>query len=84
LLCVPDSLIRLDFIEGVPEEVYDVRRRLKLDFGSIDFFLVDDRATVIDVNKTTTFTPQWIETHLELRNYLDALATRLGSFVTRG
>jgi len=81
LLCDPGSLIRLDFVEGAPQEVYDVRRRLKLDFGSIDFFMVVDRATVIDVNKTTSFTPQWVETHLQLRNYLDALATRLRSFV---
>ena len=84
LLCVPDSLIRLDFTEEAPQAVYDVRRRLKLDFGSIDFFVVDGRVTVIDVNKTTTCTPQWLEAHRELRTYLDALATRLRSFVTLG
>ena len=84
LLCNPGSLIRLDFTEGVPQEVYDVRRRLKLDFGSIDFFVVTNHATVIDVNKTTTFTPQWVETHLELRNYFDALATRLRLFALYG
>jgi hypothetical protein len=82
LLCAQDSLIRLDFIDGVPQEVHDVRRQLKLDFGSIDFFVVDGRVTVIDVNKTTTFTPQWLKAHRELRTYFDALATRLRSFVT--
>jgi hypothetical protein len=84
LLCVPNSLNHVDFIEGAPQEVYDVRRRLKLDFGSIDFFVVDGQATVIDVNRTTTFTRHWVEAYLQLRNYFDALAERLRSFATSG
>jgi hypothetical protein len=84
LLCDPGSLIQLEFVEGAPQEVYDVRRRLKLDFGAIDFFVVANHVTVIDVNKTTSFTPQWVETHPELRNYFDALASRLRSFVICG
>ena len=31
-----------------------LRRDLHLDFGSIDYFVVDGEAVVVDANKTTT------------------------------
>ncbi len=36
----------------IPPEIHEVRRRMRLDYGKIDFVVVDGRPVVIDVNKT--------------------------------
>jgi len=84
LLCSETSMARLDFLDHAPEEVHEIRRRLQLDFGAIDYFVSDGQVTVIYVNKTTTFTPDWIEAHPRLGAYLDTIAERLRSFAAQG
>ena len=38
-----------------------MRRRLKLDFGAIDYFIVDGRAVVVDANKTVGSSAEWMK-----------------------
>jgi len=81
LLCAADSVKRVEFIDEVPGEVLAARRRLDLDYGAIDYFVVEGRATVVDVNKTITSTPDWVESYSELRDFYDELSTRLCAWV---
>ncbi|MFM8386867.1 MAG: hypothetical protein ACKOCB_08650 [Planctomycetia bacterium] len=54
LRCEPGSVLHMEPFDHVPEAVRRVRHGLGLEMGSIDFFVVDGEAFVIDANKTTT------------------------------
>jgi len=80
LLCDPTQVVSVEFPTSAPPEVQAVRHQLNLDYGSVDYFVMDGEAFVIDVNKTTTVTPAWIEAHPQLRGYLQAVTERLVRF----
>jgi hypothetical protein len=63
-----------------PESVMAVRRRLSLDYGSIDYFVVDGRAVVIDANKTYSSNPDWAQRFPFRQAYSEAVAARLIAF----
>lgn len=84
LLCHPETAMRVEFVDAAPEEVHRVRRALRLDYGSIDYFMVDGEPWVIDANKTTTCTPSWVAAHPPLQAYLAAVAKRLEQFAHEG
>ncbi len=48
------DLVSVELMDGVPAGVREVRQRLGLDFGKIDFVLHDAKPHVFDVNKTPT------------------------------
>lgn len=80
LLCEPASMTRVDFLEDAPAAVRELRQSLRLDFGSIDYFMVDGEAWPVDANKTTTFTRAWTDQHPEVARFLDAVAQRLVAY----
>ncbi len=80
LLCDPTQIVSVEFPTSAPPEVQAVRRQLNLDFGSVDYFIVDGEVFVIDVNKTTTVTPAWIEAHPPLQEYIRVVTERLVQF----
>lgn len=48
------TMVRYDYIDDVPDAVRAMRRALDLDYGKIDYAIVDGEAVVYDVNKTPT------------------------------
>jgi hypothetical protein len=64
----------------VPEAVTAIRRRLSLDYGSIDYFVVDGRAVVVDANKTYSSNPDWARRFPFRRAYSERVAARLIAF----
>lgn len=54
----------------VPEELQALRRRLNLEFGSIDYFETDDGVVPIDCNKTTTSDDEWIAAYPFIGKYI--------------
>jgi len=43
---------RWEFLEEVPQELRAMRRQLGMDFGKLDYVVVDGRPVLLDVNKT--------------------------------
>ncbi|MEM9303262.1 MAG: hypothetical protein AAGE01_14200 [Pseudomonadota bacterium] len=82
-LCTEDSMTSLDFLDAGPPEIPALRERLGLDYGSVDYFVEDGAAVIIDVNKTTTFTPAWVAAHRQLDDYVQSVAERLADHVRR-
>lgn len=80
LLCEPESMSRVEFLHAAPHAVRELRAALNLDFGSIDYFMVDGQAWPIDANKTTTFTRTWADQHPEVSRFLAAVSQRLAEF----
>lgn len=82
LLCRGKFIREHGTVPGVPDEVVAVRRSLNLDFGAIDYFMVDGKAIVVDANKTVGTSAQWWQRYAFLRDYVGraeaALAARLG------
>ncbi|MEO1159949.1 MAG: hypothetical protein AAFW74_05730 [Pseudomonadota bacterium] len=48
------QLVSVDLVDDVPDQVREIRRKLGLDFGKIDFVMHDGKPLVFDVNKTPT------------------------------
>jgi len=61
----------------VPQAVMNVRQQLGLDFGSIDYFEVDGQAIVVDANKTTTCTDDWLQQYPAVSKYIRNVGLRL-------
>lgn len=80
LLCTPGSVTNVDFPTSAPDSVRRLRETLHLDFGSIDYFMIDGEAWPIDANKTTTFTQAWADQYPEVACFLDAAAQRLARY----
>lgn len=83
VLCKPASFVHVEQLYDVPQEMQDLRAKLNLDFGSIDYFETDDGAVAIDCNKTTTADEEWIEAYPFIAHYIadcgDWLAGKLKS-----
>lgn len=80
LLCTSATVRSNEIIESVPDEVVAVRRCLDLDFGAIDYFMVDGEAVVIDANKTVSTALAWMARYECVREYVDRLERTLISF----
>jgi hypothetical protein len=74
----------VSLVDNIPEEVIRVRRDLHLDFGSIDYFLVEGEAVVVDANKTTTCTEDWVSKYPAVSQYLRDVGARLAEVVRKG
>ncbi len=48
------SMVRHEFYTDIPDELHNLRRHLKLDFGKLDYVIHDGKAVVFDANKTPT------------------------------
>lgn len=84
LLAEPESVVSVETVTDVPSEVSEVRRRLNLDFGAIDYFVVDGCAVVIDANKTVGISPSWVARFTPVARHLDLATDRLIEFVRNG
>jgi hypothetical protein len=81
LLCDPETVMSVDTAGSVPNEVAEVRRALKLDFGAIDYFVIGNEAFVIDANKTVGITPAWVARFPAVARHVDLATERLIDFV---
>ena len=54
-----------------------------LDYGAIDYFLVDGNAVVVDANMTTGANAEWLKRYAFRREFNDHVAERLIDFVRR-
>lgn len=80
-LCDPETIETVDIVADVPDEVRRVRNDLHLDFGAIDYFVMDDDGFVIDANKTVTMTDSWIARFPAIARHADDVTARLIDFV---
>ena len=81
LLSDEASVEAVEFVSDIPSEVIGVRQDLHLDFGAIDYFVVDDECYVIDANKTIGMTETWIDRFPQVQAYVGEAAARLIAFV---
>ena len=84
LLCEHTKVREVSLVDGVPDAVMRVRRDLHLDFGSIDYFLVAGEPVVVDANKTTTCTEDWVSRFPAVSRYLRDVGGRLVEVVRNG
>lgn len=73
----PTSVFDVEFVGDPPSKVTDLRHKLDIDFGSIDYFVIAGEVTIIDANKTTSFNPEWVKRYPQMSSHLDAIAARL-------
>ena len=84
-LIYDDGAVQIfEVIEEVPDEVSRIREALNLDFGAIEYFVVDGDCFVIDVNKTVTQPEAWIDRFPESGRFIDDITLRLVEFVKAG
>ena len=83
LLCSSARVGGNEIVKAVPEAVMEVRSRLNIDFGAIDYFIVDGKVTIIDANKTVTTARTWMTRYEFVRDYVDRLTRTLVDFVER-
>jgi hypothetical protein len=81
LLCSSAKVRANEIVKAVPEAVLEVRSRLNLDFGAIDYFIVDGEVTIIDANKTVTTARAWMTRYGFVRDYINRLTRTLVNFV---
>ncbi len=60
-----------------PVELQQFRRTFRMDYGRLDYTLVDGRVWLFDANRTPTFSP---ETYATYREQIDALSEGIHSF----
>ena len=48
------GMTRYEYIDSVPANLREVRRKLGMDFGKFDYVMVNGEAVLLDVNKTPT------------------------------
>jgi hypothetical protein len=84
LLADPDTVRAVTLVDTVPNEVLRVRKDLRLDFGSMDYFVVDGEAVVVDANKTTACTEGWLRMFPAVERYLEEVGARLVEVVRSG
>ena len=77
LLCDPETVLSVEPVANVPDEVTEVRRALNLDFGAIDYFVVGDDAFVVDANKTVGVTPSWMARFPVVARHVELATERL-------
>ena len=58
-----------------------MRERLNLDFGAIDYFVVDGKGIVVDANKTVGSNPNWLKRNLFRQEFDQRMAEALIAFI---
>jgi len=84
VLCDPETMTAFDVVPDVPAAIRNLRADLQLDYGAIDYFMVDGEAIPIDANKTVTETASWVANVPSIARHMDELTDRLIEFVRRG
>jgi hypothetical protein len=84
LLCDHTKVREVSVVRDIPHAVTEARRSLHLDFGSIDYFVVDDEAVAVDANKTTTCTEDWVGSYPAVSKYLRDVGARLVEVTRNG
>lgn len=84
LLCDHTKVREVSVVGNIPRAVMEVRRDLHLDFGSIDYFVADDEAVAVDVNKTTVCTEDWVGRYPAVSQYLRDVGARLVEVARNG
>lgn len=84
LLCHSGTEREFDAAPDVPDSIRDLRHTLKLDYGAIDYFLVDGEAVPIDANKTVTASEPWVKKWPSAARYVAEATDRLIEFARRG
>lgn len=79
-LCQPESMLSVGTQPAPPAEIAALRSKMRLDYGSIDFFMTPAGAVPIDVNKTVVVTRSWVDTQAFLQVHLDRAAHALARF----
>jgi hypothetical protein len=69
------TMVRHEFITEIPDELRQMRARLKLDFGKFDYVVHDGRAIVLDANKTAALAGEGNSPRLKM------LAEGIGDFL---
>jgi hypothetical protein len=80
-LCSSAKIISSEAVGPPPQEVMAVRRQLKLDYGAIDYFIVEGRGVVVDANKTMGSSAAWMEQYQFRRDFNMQMANALIDFV---
>ncbi|MER9724843.1 MULTISPECIES: hypothetical protein [unclassified Mesorhizobium] len=81
VLCAGSKILSNEVGGAVPPEVLAVRQRLNLDFGAIDYFIVDSKGIVVDANKTVGSNPEWLKKNRFRQEFNDRMAEELIAFV---
>lgn len=81
VLCAGSKILSNEVGGAVPPEVLAVRQRLNLDFGAIDYFIVDGKGVVVDANKTVGSNPEWLKKNRFRQEFNDRMAEALIAFV---
>ncbi|MGX5841734.1 hypothetical protein ACWGTI_13515 [Mesorhizobium sp. ArgA1] len=81
VLCAGSKILSNEVGGAVPPEVLAVRQRLNLNFGAIDYFIVDGKGVVVDANKTVGSNPEWLKKNRFRREFNDRMAEALIAFV---
>ena len=71
-------IVDFERLTEVPEELRQIRRDLKFDFGKFDYTMVDGRPVLFDANRTPTIGDFPKERYLPLAQ---TLARGIGAFV---
>lgn len=80
LLCDPETMREFEIDPNVPEAIRNLRTELKLDYGAIDYFMVDGEAIPIDANKTVTTTESWVAKWPSVARHVRDVTDRLVEF----
>lgn len=80
-LCDEESVETREIAPDVPEEVRRVRRDLHLEYGAIDYFIVDGECFVIDANKTVGMSEDWIADFPAAAKFVEDITSRLVDWV---
>jgi hypothetical protein len=81
VLCAGSKILSNEEGGAVPAEVREVRERLHLDFGAIDYFIVDGKGVVVDANKTVGSNPNWLKKNRFRQEFNDRMSAALFEFV---
>lgn len=81
VLCAGSKILSNEEGGPVPLEVLAVRQRLGLDFGAIDYFIVDGKGIVVDANKTVGSNPDWLKQNRFRQEFNDRMGAALIRFV---
>lgn len=84
LIYEDESVESYEVVSDIPDEIRRVRQLLHLDYGAIEYFVVDDDCFVIDANKTVTQPDAWIDRFPSAAKFIQQITVRLVDLVKAG